>query len=1182
MKKDNQNLNKFTSDFIVSSRGQLDYPGMNTLIPNANGRITMKGVKRNVLGIDDLGNKKIMKPKKEYQFPGNSVYEIPLKKKGGEFKKGLVTNPKKTKKGLASKKYSRSLSATNVLFTENSLFKKPKSRKNKVYNPNAKYYAEGGDTGCPNGQVWSKKDKKCIDLPVFGNSLNNGTFTKLTNLSDGLDIKPLNSFSDFGKIKPKKIPVVEDSFLETLEKDINDFLDNPLKKAAQVSESLKEKGEDPSDALRHSTAGALTAQTIANKTGNIPFISNPLGYLGANIAGIGHELSTLSQAYLDDRPWSVKLQESLEDIYNNSAGANTIFNNNSEKDKINYLLKLTRTNQLPDGYGEERPFRDNPKWTDPYNQKQYGGVHKFDDGGTIYTVKGSNGYYKKVNGKWQVDWNKSGKYQPLSKGDVKARTAVLDKMAKPVLSEEPFNPRALLVNAKTQREKTKDAPKIKVEPISGSIQLKGDVYKKNYDDKGKEIKPITLTVEEGEKSREKKRKEDFTEMGDLIKEYTIDPIINTGKRIYNDPLKFASDIGTTALDISQLGPEAAMTTGSYLFGDKKNYFDVDTDALGTSFDALSIIPAFKMLKGSKNLINNTYKVLGKNTKFFNPGEKPHWFKGYKQEWDPMLADLEPLSDFRTIQSGKNKGARTIWNDVEKKYKKMYYELETQKNAALKSNNKKLSSDIDNKIQDIFYARKKEFQEIHNKNFKSKKHPFKESLGSGRFSTVYGLPKSEFTVKVGTIPEGEDVFKLVKNAKNIKKSNIAVPKKTYTTSSGENVIVMNKVDPIEGSVFLNPPTKKSYEQLLKDTEELKNKGLYLDFQNHNNIVYNPSTGLFNIYDLNTTGYLFRNNRLGKTYNSSKKTIEQILIDTGKLPKDWKQLPNSPNVVSSVNDVPKASYFTTLFPRFDIKNLKTKSGKDWIKKWYSDPDFIKKYKETGKIYPEDFQDEALETLSKYEDKNYIDLIKDKGLSTYIEELPSTGLSYGTPNRIYVKNSAYYPFNKFGKESTRVHELTHLLEKNGYLLSDADKSELLKPFIINGASKDNGTFLQKLLLENKKDYYLDPSEIHARMNQARFHFDLSPGDKFTKEMANEISKLNDFNGMTRYIQDKKAFMDLMNNFWSTPAAVTLGAAGAAGLTKKQYKQGGATNDYIELDLTPEEIQKYIDGGYIVEEIN
>jgi len=58
-------------------------------------------------------------------------------------------------------------------------------------------------------------------------------------------------------------------------------------------------------------------------------------------------------------------------------------------------------------------------------------IDNYQDGG-IYTVKGSKGAYKKVNGKWQVDWNRSGKYQPLSKGDVKARTAVLDKMAKPV------------------------------------------------------------------------------------------------------------------------------------------------------------------------------------------------------------------------------------------------------------------------------------------------------------------------------------------------------------------------------------------------------------------------------------------------------------------------------------------------------------------------------------------------------------------------------------------------------------------------------------------------------------------------------------------------------------------------------------------------------------------------------
>jgi hypothetical protein len=59
------------------------------------------------------------------------------KKKGG-----AVSLPKD--KPEKSKKFSRSLDATNRLFTENNLFKRPKSRKNKVFDPNAKYYKKGG------------------------------------------------------------------------------------------------------------------------------------------------------------------------------------------------------------------------------------------------------------------------------------------------------------------------------------------------------------------------------------------------------------------------------------------------------------------------------------------------------------------------------------------------------------------------------------------------------------------------------------------------------------------------------------------------------------------------------------------------------------------------------------------------------------------------------------------------------------------------------------------------------------------------------------------------------------------------------------------------------------------------------------------------------------------------------
>jgi hypothetical protein len=47
------------------------------IIPSGN--ITMEGVEFDVLGIDNLGNKKTMKPGKNYKFPGDVVLEIPLK-----------------------------------------------------------------------------------------------------------------------------------------------------------------------------------------------------------------------------------------------------------------------------------------------------------------------------------------------------------------------------------------------------------------------------------------------------------------------------------------------------------------------------------------------------------------------------------------------------------------------------------------------------------------------------------------------------------------------------------------------------------------------------------------------------------------------------------------------------------------------------------------------------------------------------------------------------------------------------------------------------------------------------------------------------------------------------------------------------------------------------------------------
>jgi hypothetical protein len=91
-----------------------------------------------------------------------NVDDNPQMKRGGT-PKSLVKMPKPSKKGLASKKFSRSLEATNKLFTENYLFAKPKSRKRKVFDPNAADYQEGGEAGCPPGYAYNPVTGECIE-----------------------------------------------------------------------------------------------------------------------------------------------------------------------------------------------------------------------------------------------------------------------------------------------------------------------------------------------------------------------------------------------------------------------------------------------------------------------------------------------------------------------------------------------------------------------------------------------------------------------------------------------------------------------------------------------------------------------------------------------------------------------------------------------------------------------------------------------------------------------------------------------------------------------------------------------------------------------------------------------------------------------------------------------------------
>jgi hypothetical protein len=80
-------LGKFTKsdpykkDIIYDPMGQWKYPGQNTRIPSSN--ITMKGLNKPLLGVASTGEKKMMQPGQEYNFPGaDYVDEFPQAKEG--------------------------------------------------------------------------------------------------------------------------------------------------------------------------------------------------------------------------------------------------------------------------------------------------------------------------------------------------------------------------------------------------------------------------------------------------------------------------------------------------------------------------------------------------------------------------------------------------------------------------------------------------------------------------------------------------------------------------------------------------------------------------------------------------------------------------------------------------------------------------------------------------------------------------------------------------------------------------------------------------------------------------------------------------------------------------------------------------------------------------------------------
>jgi hypothetical protein len=351
-------------------------------------------------------------------------------------------------------------------------------------------------------------------------------------------------------------------------------------------------------------------------------------------------------------------------------------------------------------------------------------------------------------------------------------------------------------------------------------------------------------------------------------------------RVVADPLGTAKGVGQTVADVASL--PVGLATGTYNYATEGN-FDMGKNIIGQNYgeglsqtgDVLSAIPgigaAGKLAKFTKAAdavgdlgkfvttqtpIKNTYKLLGKDSKFFNPGETPHWRKGYQETWNPDVADLKVLDEF--VEA---KNLRNVPENIKKQYSEVGQKLDTkvkalnnQADEAIKAGNieegvrlrkesmhaLKESKDAKDAVIDGYQA-----------SLLPKKSPFKQMIGEGSFGKVYDIEGSNRVVKLGKIPSNENLEELIKRGQGLEgRGNIALTTRSSRLPSGEYATVMNKVDDVSGTGM---PTKESFQQLVTDVDELQNKGLYLDFQNTDNIVFNPATGKYNLYDLNTTGH-----------------------------------------------------------------------------------------------------------------------------------------------------------------------------------------------------------------------------------------------------------------------------------------------------------------------------------------
>ena len=718
-----------------------------------------------------------------------------------------------------------------------------------------------------------------------------------------------------------------------------------------------------------------------------------------------------------------------------------------------------------------------------------------------------------------------------------------------------------------------------------SGKMSTDKFARQYKEKGWADKYDPATMKEGYKGQFQDAVDEAnarkTENYELVKNVAGELSgYNAAGRIYDDPLGTLKGIGQTVADVASL--PFGLTTGAYNYATDGN-FDMGKNIIGQNYgegldevgDVASILPFGSMLgaagKAAKltkagdvagdlgkfittqTPVKNTYKVLGRDSKFFNPGEQPNWLKGYQQTWDPDVADLAPLAAF-------DKKLKTP--ELIPKFKKQYQSITDKKNSITTDYRKKIQKAKDNpelikKAEQERESAMAKMTEATDKfeadvlNYNIKKYsPFEKQIGSGGFGKVFSIPGSDKVVKIGRQAPGEIPEELIKRAQGLDKPNVAIPNRIENLEGIVDATVMKKVDNLENSpesLFSGThvrPTSQAYEQLVYDIQDLQDRGLYADFQNPDNIIFNPQTGKYHIYDLNTTGHYMSKNitpEMGYKFKADTQfpgiqvpdteghSVLKILKDQGKVPKDF-QLPNYVDLETT--KIADDLTFRKANP-YNAKNTDNDYGKSLVAQ-------VTK----GKGFDWDQQI----SLRKYKQ-------------------PSG-------------EEAYY-FSANMKNPVEAGRAFKKLE-----------SQIPKGSIIQepaSLSLDSWSALLKQA-QNPKKFQVYPGN-KVPLNMEAVHKKLPNQDKLLRGLEDEMgweSKMASY--ATR--EDAQEAADYINTlipkefratkanvFQNDPKKEIYNIAVPNYRIKKMYKQGGQSNDYIEMDIPKSKVQWYIDNGYDVE---